>query len=158
MGCFSWLTQDTNISCAIDNYKNTCVYYMWDNNGNYWKETSYEGYGVFGGKDYFILLYEMNAPEESKEEIKNKIREAEKRRDEDEELEDEEFENMRKEGIEMYYSNNTSILFPNLSESKRWKWRNEKPKECEYQGFVNLQKSKSSGNLEVPIGVPKRYY
>jgi hypothetical protein len=26
-------------------------------------ETSYEGYGIFGGKDYFELLSEMNPPE-----------------------------------------------------------------------------------------------
>jgi hypothetical protein len=33
---------------------------MTDNAGNQWVEEQYEGYGVFGGKDFFELLAEMN--------------------------------------------------------------------------------------------------
>jgi hypothetical protein len=42
----------------------------------------------------------------------------------------------REEGIEMYFDENTEgILFPNIVENiKGWKWVNEKPKPCPYQG------------------------
>ena len=103
---------------------------MWDNKGNFRKETSYQGYGVFGDKDYFMLLYEMNSPEDTKEKIRN----AEKRKMENVDEYDEEFEKMRDEAIEMYYSNDASVLFPNLTEKKNWVWKNEKPKDCHYQG------------------------
>tara|TARA_R110002051_G_C8368524_1_gene443121 strand:- start:38 stop:289 length:252 start_codon:yes stop_codon:yes gene_type:complete len=33
---------------------------MKDDGGNTWREDSYEGYGDFGGKDYYELLAEMN--------------------------------------------------------------------------------------------------
>ena len=33
---------------------------MTDDRGNSYKEQNYEGYGVFGGKDYYVLLDEMN--------------------------------------------------------------------------------------------------
>jgi hypothetical protein len=64
MGCFSWITQDTNMSILIDGYGPKSLlgktYYMWDNKGNCWTEPEYLGYGVFGGKDYYVLLAEMN--------------------------------------------------------------------------------------------------
>jgi hypothetical protein len=61
MGFFSWKTQDTNKSIA-NQYSNRKPFKvtMSDNKGNKWTETNYEGYGVFGGKDYFELLAEMN--------------------------------------------------------------------------------------------------
>ena len=33
---------------------------MHDNQGNIWTETAYDGYGVFGDKDFYELLAEMN--------------------------------------------------------------------------------------------------
>lgn len=33
---------------------------MLDNHGNEYIEMDYEGYGIFGGKDYYVLLAEMN--------------------------------------------------------------------------------------------------
>jgi hypothetical protein len=33
---------------------------MHDNRDNIWTERNYEGYGVFGGKDFYELLAEMN--------------------------------------------------------------------------------------------------
>jgi hypothetical protein len=33
---------------------------MHDNQGNIWTEDAYEGYGVFGEKDFFELVAEMN--------------------------------------------------------------------------------------------------
>lgn len=61
MGFFSWKTQDTNKSIA-NKYsdRETFEVIMTDNNGNKWTESNYEGYGVFGGKDYYELLAEMN--------------------------------------------------------------------------------------------------
>jgi hypothetical protein len=59
MPCFSWIAQDTK-KPIYRNCSEKRTYYMWDNNGNYWEESSYEGYGMFGKKDYFILLAEMN--------------------------------------------------------------------------------------------------
>jgi len=66
MGQFSWITQDTNevirecYGCG-DPYATRA--YMHDDKGNTWREPDYEGYGVFGGKDYYQLLAEMNGVE-----------------------------------------------------------------------------------------------
>jgi len=43
------------------------VVYMYDDKGNVWKEPDYEGYGVFGGKDFYDLLAEMNGVTEAPE-------------------------------------------------------------------------------------------
>lgn len=61
MGFFSWKTQDTGRSIA-NKYSNRPTFrvVMTDDNGNRWIEEDYEGYGVFGGKDYYELLAEMN--------------------------------------------------------------------------------------------------
>lgn len=61
MGFFSWETSDTNES--IPNvYANRPGFtvHMIDDKGNVWTEEAYEGYGDFGGKDYYELLAEMN--------------------------------------------------------------------------------------------------
>lgn len=57
MGQFSWFTQDTHHR-IVNGEKFNVV--MTDNNGNKYHEHQYEGYGVFGGKDYYELLAEMN--------------------------------------------------------------------------------------------------
>ena len=57
MGQFSWFTQDTHHR-IIDGEEHTI--YMTDNKGTYYTEHCYEGYGEFGGKDYYELLAEMN--------------------------------------------------------------------------------------------------
>ena len=61
MGFFSWKTQDTNKSIA-NNYSNKSTFSvtMTDNKGNRWHEHNYEGYGEFGGKDFYELVAEMN--------------------------------------------------------------------------------------------------
>ena len=61
MGFFSWITQDTyeSIPNAFSN-RPTFTVTMTDDKGNKWVEHEYEGYGVFGGKDYYELLDEMN--------------------------------------------------------------------------------------------------
>jgi hypothetical protein len=58
-GQFSWMTQDTGQQIGSQD-ENTIPVYMFDNKGKYWFEREYEGYGVFGGKDYYELLDQMN--------------------------------------------------------------------------------------------------
>jgi hypothetical protein len=61
MGFFSWKTQDTNRSISnVDSVRGSFFVVMHDNNGNKWTENEYDGYGEFGGKDYYELLAEMN--------------------------------------------------------------------------------------------------
>lgn len=106
MGFFSFKTQDTGRSIA-NNYSSqpTFPVYMTDNQGNSWKEENYEGYGEFGGKDYFELLAEMNG-----------------------------LGSDRVAGIDLAYSGKPFIT-PNLSEDPNWEWVDEKPEDCEYQGY-----------------------
>jgi len=110
MGFFSWIAQDTNTPIYINGYQRPGyeqrTYYMWDNKGNSWKEKCYEGYGMFGSKDYYILLAEMNRTygEDVTEEQK------------------------RTEGIDIEFgSNHDGILFPNLTETSIWTWTNKQP-------------------------------
>ena len=61
MGFFSWKTQDTRRSISnVDSTRGSFFVAMHDNKGNIWTETEYDGYGEFGGKDYYELLAEMN--------------------------------------------------------------------------------------------------
>lgn len=58
-GQFSWMTHDTNDQIGSEK-QNTIDVYMYDNEGNKWKETRYDGYGNFGGMDYYDLVATMN--------------------------------------------------------------------------------------------------
>ena len=58
-GQFSWMTQDTGDQIGSEK-QNTIDVYMYDNQGNQWYENRYEGYGEFGGMDYYELLARMN--------------------------------------------------------------------------------------------------
>ena len=112
MGFFSFKTQDTDRSiCNSESQYKPFVVYMTDNKGNLYREDNYEGYGVFGGKGYYELLAEMNGMQ-SDSDIGVSLA----------------FEN-NKDG------ENPNIIYPNLSESPNWIWRNEIPKSCIYQGF-----------------------
>lgn len=89
MGFFSWKTQDTNRSIAnIYSNKPTFKVIMLDNKGNKWVEENYEGYGEFGGKDFYVLLAEMN-------DVKG------------------DFETLRSAGIDLYFGDEPFIS-PNL--------------------------------------------
>lgn len=71
MGFFSWLTQDSDESISnVYSSEGAFTVYMWDNKGNIWTEDAYEGYGEFGGKDYYELLAEMNGLKTREEGIK----------------------------------------------------------------------------------------
>jgi len=117
MGHFSWITQDTNEPIYINGYQKPGyeqrTYYMWDNNGNFWKETCYEGFGMFGSKDYYILLAEMNRTYDA----------------------DVTEEQKRKEGIDIEFGlDHNGILFPNLTETSIWSWKNKQPHYHDNQG------------------------
>lgn len=106
MGFFSWETQDTKRSIANKHsIRKPFVVYMHDNKGNVYREENYEGYGDFGGKDFYKLMAEMNGMKD------------------------------RYEAVSAWCSNQDGLLFPNLSESADWQWRNEKPIDCFYQGY-----------------------
>ena len=109
MGFFSWKTQDTDRSIANNSsIRGTFSVTMIDDNGNRWIEHDYEGYGEFGGKDYYELLSEMNGGPTS-----------------------------RTAGINMAFGEKASELkYPNLVElADGWKYDPIGPENCEYQGF-----------------------
>ena len=58
-GQFSWMTQDTGQQIGSQD-ENKIPVYMFDNKGKYYYENDYDGYGVFGGMDYYELLDQMN--------------------------------------------------------------------------------------------------
>lgn len=106
MGFFSWKTQDTNYSIPNQySPRETFTVFMHDNKGNVWEEKNYEGYGVFGGKDFYELLAEMNG-----------------------------LESDRDLGIDIAFSGKP-YLSPNLTETKNWNWIDIEPENCPDQGF-----------------------
>jgi hypothetical protein len=124
MGFFSWRTQDTDKSIA-NNYSIRKVFKvdMIDNKGNVWTENDYDGYGVFGGKDYYELLAEMNGFASDK-------------------WGDEYTDEARGFGISLAFSGNGSgvgtegVLYPNLVEmAEGWRYDPMGPDSCEDQGF-----------------------
>jgi hypothetical protein len=114
MGMFSWKTQDTydaiRNNVAINDKRARA--YMHDNKGNIWEELNYEGYGVFGNKDYFQLLAEMNNLEGLTGDV-----------DKDRNL-----------GINLNYSDKPFIS-PNLTRNKEWVWINKVPEDDPNQGW-----------------------
>lgn len=61
MGFFSWMASDTGKSIA-NHYSNrpTFTVHMITEDGRVFTEPNYEGYGVFGGKDFYALAAELN--------------------------------------------------------------------------------------------------
>ncbi len=107
MGFFSWITQDTNKSIPNSfSKKKTFKVYMHDNKGNVWEEKDYEGYGEFGGKDFYVLLAEMNG-----------------------------LESDREKGIDLAFDKTKPCLFPNLTQNKKWKYTKHPPEDCGSQGY-----------------------
>ncbi len=108
MGQFSWLAQDTNKNISCSNPKPIT---MMDNKGNKWTEYSYEGYGVFGGKDFYQLLAEMNESDGLTGNV----------------------DNDRDIGIWLFFDGKNFIC-PNFYEDESRKWENTIPTECVNQG------------------------
>jgi hypothetical protein len=124
MGFFSWKTMDTDESIA-NQYSNRKTFrvQMLDNKGNVWTEDNYEGYGRFGGKDYYELLAEMNGFTSDK-------------------TGDEYTDEARGFGINVAFKDNGSgiatkgVLYPNLIEqADGWFYNESGPDNCEYQGY-----------------------
>lgn len=61
MGFFSWKTSDTKRTIP-NRYSElpTFPVVMIDDKGNQYVEEDYQGYGVFGGKDFYELVAQMN--------------------------------------------------------------------------------------------------
>jgi len=124
MGFFSWNTQDTDKSIA-NQYSNRKTFrvQMIDNKGNVWTEDDYEGYGRFGGKDYYELLAEMNGFTSDK-------------------TGDEYTDEARGFGIDIAFKDNGSgvategVYYPNLIEkADGWVYEMGGPDTCDYQGY-----------------------
>jgi len=124
MGFFSWNTQDTDKSIA-NQYSNRKTFrvQMLDNKGNVWTEDDYEGYGRFGGKDYYELLAEMNGftSDKTGDEYTNEARGF---------------------GIDIAFKDNGSgvategVYYPNLIEkADGWVYEMGGPDSCDYQGY-----------------------
>jgi hypothetical protein len=63
MGFFSFMNEKgKSIPNKFSNRKTSTIY-MVAPNGDHWAENNYAGYGVFGGKDYYQLLAELNGLE-----------------------------------------------------------------------------------------------
>lgn len=112
MGQFSWITQDTD-EAIRESYgcsdKSLTTAYMHDDKGNVWFEDNYEGYGKFGGKDYFVLLAEMNGHTGDHDEL-------------------------RGIGIDLSYDERYHKS-PNLTRNKDWEWVGEEPEKDPNQGW-----------------------
>jgi hypothetical protein len=129
MGFFSWKTQDTDRSIPSQ-YSNRKTFRveMLDNKGNVFTETDYEGYGVFGGKDFYELLAEMNGfvsqfdYEKGTDKYTNEARGF---------------------GISLAFSKGNhsgdgteGVYYPNLVENvDGWVYEMAGPDRCEFQGY-----------------------
>lgn len=63
MGCFSWFTQDKSHTRIVIGEVKKPIYMIGEINGNrvtYTENTYYKGYGVFGGKDFYEFMAQMN--------------------------------------------------------------------------------------------------
>jgi hypothetical protein len=112
MGFFSWFTQDTDrsISNSFSTRKPFPVYLL-DDKGNEYYEPEYEGYGEFGGVDYYELMAEMNGLGDS--------------------------EDPRNAGIDLaFQEDQTNVIYPNLVEKKEgWVFVPTGPDTCPDQGY-----------------------
>ena len=120
MGFFSWHTNDTRLviwnrfACKDFYVKGRKVrtVYLIDNKGNKYKEDNYEGYGVFGGKDFYVVVAEMNGIDTSDE------------------------ESARCQAIDLEDSGKP-YLSPNLVTNPDAVWKNKAPKDHEGQGYYS---------------------
>ena len=110
-GQFSWMTQDTGDQIGSEP-QNKIDVYMYDNQGNSWKERDYEGYGEFGGMDYYDLVATMNGyTEEDVKTMKGSFKE------------------LRQLGIDLAFGKiktkdkKRKTLFPALVTDPRFNWK-----------------------------------
>ena len=125
MGFFSWKTNDTNNSIPNrhQDTRDTFPVYLLDDKGNKWLETDYDGYGCFGGKDYYVLMAEMNGFEGTEVELRTLAIHLE-------------FYPRSKWSREMQeHMMARDLLFPQLVQGEYEFWFNKKPENCPDQGF-----------------------
>jgi hypothetical protein len=129
MGFFSWKTQDTDKSiCNEHSNRKPFRVQMMDNKGNVWTEDNYDGYGRFGGKDYYELLAEMNGFVSQMEYEKDSW---------------EYTDVARSYGIGLAFSKNNGsgvatdgVYYPNLVEqADGWVYEMGGPDSCDFQGY-----------------------
>ena len=134
MGQFSWITQDTDEpirECFGCRDEKLTTAYMHDNKGNVWEEKSYEGYGVFGGKDFYELLAEMNGVTISQEKIDKEFAKGF-----NETKEETRTDLIRIKGIRLAFDESKDeVIQPNLTRRKTWQWINESPENDPNQGW-----------------------
>lgn len=123
MGLFSFHTADTNrsICCDSSRYKTFSVYLV--GNVEYpstgkkiHQEDKYQGYGVFGGVDFYVLFGIMNGME----------------------YDTEKHDSFRSSAIDVYYSSSygSGHLYPQLVEDPDYLVDfSVKPEDCENQGY-----------------------
>jgi hypothetical protein len=75
MGFFSFKTSDSKKSIPnVCSNKGTFEVHLITEDGQVFTEKEYEGYGVFGGRDIYTLIGEMNGVKgKTREEIRNKV-------------------------------------------------------------------------------------
>jgi hypothetical protein len=160
MGFFSWKTQDTHESIPSHySSRPTFPVTLTDHKGNKYHEPRYEGYGVFGGKDYYELVAEMNGKAvgdlDKDRWIGIKLEHgvsAIKHKETGQVYQSggEDFFNWDSDILPHGLSGNASIesgewdsinikeegvLLPNLTENENWIWRNEGAENCPDQGY-----------------------
>lgn len=127
MGLFSWKTQDTDrsIPSSYSCRKPFAVYMHGFLNGEpvTFKEDNYEGYGVFGGKDFYTLVAEMN-PKILEEKGVSLTGDSDKD---------------RVEGINIFFQYDNPFYSPQLTEDPKppllLRDYRKAPEDCEYQGY-----------------------
>ena len=138
MGFFSWKTSDTDRSIA-NQYSNrsTFTVHMITEDGQVFTEHDYEGYGEFGGKDFYELVAELNGVTEGTAQEK------------------------RLKAIEICFKDNPSgdyngkFKYPKLVEvlpsKENWlkRWNDiPYPETCEYQGYFYMEEEEEEEEEE----------
>lgn len=128
MGVFSFNTSDTRESIpVVGNWLKFPPFTvtMKDNAGNVWTEKAYGGYGVFGGKDFYDVLGEMNPEHPAINDPYDPLEDL--------------FGNdpSRLAGLRLaFLDNQDGILYPTLSRDPDFAWcEAAKPSQCEFQGY-----------------------
>jgi hypothetical protein len=137
---FSWLTGDTRKSITNSSApEGALTVYMILPDDTHLKEDDYEGYGVFGGRDFFGLVWQLNSKERPKTASKKLAPDlrAEKQAELDREFD----QKHRGAGIDLAWSyeddeiGGGSVIFPKFAEVLL-PWASlPKPQRCPNQGF-----------------------
>ena len=129
MGYFSWKTCDTDRSIANqDSERQTFDVHMITPDGRTFTERNYEGYGEFGGKDFYELLAELNG-----------------------------LGSDRSAGIDLCFKDNSSgddtlgVIYPKLVEELSWDVEGQyanlpNPTSCGDQGFFYPDEDEDDGD------------